>query len=353
MRIIPIIIPAYEPDHRLISLLESMAESEIAPVVLVNDGSGEEYNAIFEKAKEIIEKQGGVVITHEVNMGKGRALKTAFRYVLDNMPDAIGVVTADSDGQHTPKSIESVRNRLTDNALILGVRNFDESGIPWKSRTGNLLTEKIFSYVSGVHVTDTQTGLRGIPKRFLAELLEVKGDRFEYEMRMLLEVAGKYDIAEVPIETIYDSEKNHQTHFNPWKDSIRIYRILGEKFFKYIFSSLTSCIIDLILFTVFCNIYKYVFAQTYIIFATVSARVFSVIYNYTLNYIFVFKSGQTLKKSAFKYVILAILQMLASAICVYILANIVRILPEVVIKIIVDTGLFFCSYYIQKKYVFR
>ena len=242
MGIIPIIIPAYEPDERLIGLLEDIQKADVSPVIIVDDGSGEKYKELFLKAKQIIEPMGGSVLTHEENKGKGRALKTAFSYVLENYQSAVGVVTADSDGQHTIECILNVSRALVEHPkeLILGVRNFDEEGIPWKSEFGNKLTMTVLRYVSGLKVSDTQTGLRGIPKDFLNDLLEVKGERFEYEMRMLLETVDKIPIHEVKIKTIYDSVENHQTHFNPIVDSIKIYKVLGYKFLMYIFASLSS-----------------------------------------------------------------------------------------------------------------
>ena len=246
-KMIPIIIPAYEPDMRLLELLKDMKSNKCGPVILVNDGSGKEYNDIFDKAQTILKDIGGVLLIHEKNKGKGRALKTAFAYVLDQYPQAIGVVTADSDGQHTVSCINAVRAALVqqpDN-LILGVRKFDGEGIPWKSRFGNTLTEKIFAYITGVHVSDTQTGLRGIPTSFMEELLDIPGERFEFEMQMLMECAGKYNITEIPIKTIYDSEDNHQTHFDPLADSIRIYKIIGKKFLKYIFASFPHVLLTL------------------------------------------------------------------------------------------------------------
>ena len=134
----PIIIPAYEPDERLIELLASMLPAEESanepagtetaslqdaahpgtapgPVVIVDDGSGDACREIFEKAALYVNKLGGAILTHEVNKGKGRALKTAFAYVLKTWPDAIGCVTADSDGQHTAACIASVQKALEAN----------------------------------------------------------------------------------------------------------------------------------------------------------------------------------------------------------------------------------------------
>ncbi len=233
--IIPIIIPAYEPDERLIELIHNLTQSE-EQIVIVDDGSGSAYTSIFDKCRIALGNKG-IILSHETNRGKGRALKTAFSFVLENYPDAVGIVTADSDGQHTQLAIASVKEELKKhpNALILGVRSFDGDGIPWKSVFGNKLTVKILSYVSGVRISDTQTGLRGIPKEFTRQLLEVKGERFEFETEMLVESAGEYPIIEIPIETIYDSKENHQTHFNPIVDSIKIYRIFGKILLKYIF----------------------------------------------------------------------------------------------------------------------
>lgn len=350
---IPIIIPAYEPDTRLLQLLESMKASNLGPVVIVDDGSGEAYADIFARAERYAKESGGALLTHEINRGKGRALKTAFRYVLDAYPDAIGSVTADSDGQHTCACIESVRKALQaqPDKLILGVRRFDGEDIPWKSRLGNGITEKVFAYVSGVHVTDTQTGLRGIPRAFMERLLDVQGERFEFETRMLLESAGRFPIVEVPIRTIYDSKENHQTHFNPFTDSVRIYKILAGRFLKYLFASLSSCAIDLVLFALFCNLLRGKFSG-YVALSTVLARVISALYNYFMNYKMVFDSRQNVGVSGTKYFLLALVQMSLSALLVTAGSGLLPFLPEVAVKAVVDTVLFFISYKVQQKYIF-
>ena len=187
----------------------------------------------------------------------------------------------------------------------------------------------------------------------MRELLEVKGERFEFETRMLLESAGKYQIKEVPIKTIYDSKENHQTHFNPVKDSIRIYRILGAKFIKYIFASLSSCLIDLLLFAVFCHFLKAGNPESYVLISSVLARILSAVYNYCMNYKLVFKSREHIGKAAAKYFALAIVQMSASALLVTCFVRLLTRIPEVVIKAVVDTILVFISYHIQQKYVFQ
>ena len=346
-----LVIPSYEPDTRLIELIKSLKDYK-DPIVIVDDGSGEVYQPIFNELNNIIPDL--ILLHHEVNKGKGRALKTAFEYILNNLKDSIGCITADSDGQHDYKSIMNVRESLINNpnSLIMGVRSFDGDHIPWKSKAGNKITIKVLSFLTGIRVSDTQTGLRGIPLKFMSELIEVPGDRFEFETQMLLESVDRYPIVEVPIETIYDSKENHQSHFNPFKDSIKIYRILARQFVKYLISSLSSSVVDIVLFALFCSLFKNSYPVWYASIATVSARVISAIYNYLINYILVFKSKEKVSKSALRYFILAIVQMLCSTVLVQAGVFIFRSM-EVLIKIIVDVFLFFCSYYIQNRFVFK
>jgi len=353
--LIPVVIPSYEPDERFPALLQALNTAGIGPVVVVDDGSGVEYQSFFEKAQELIKESGGVVLHHEVNRGKGRGLKTAFQYILENYPDAIGCVTADSDGQHTPGCIASCIKALegSPDSLILGVRDFTGEDIPFKSRFGNNLTIKVCSYLCGVKVSDTQTGLRGIPAKFMKELLDVPGERFEFEMRMLIESKDKYPIVEVPIETVYDSKENHQTHFDPIKDSIRIYSIFGKMFAKFIVSSLSSCVLDLLLFWIFCRIFEPVIGNAwYAAVATALARVISAVYNYTINYKFVFKSDKSHASSLPKYALLAVIQLCLSAGLVTFFVWLFPLCPELAIKIPVDVILFLMSYYIQRRFVY-
>lgn len=350
---IPIVIPSYEPDERLLNLIDELIIKDFF-IIVVDDGSGSDFQNIFDTVENKL-ASNGTVLHHDINKGKGRALKTAFEYVLNNLPSVIGVVTADSDGQHTVSAIESVMNALQahERTLIIGARSFDESGIPWKSRVGNNLTRKVFKYVTGTEVTDTQTGLRGIPAELFGMMLNIKGERFEYETEMLVAVATRESIVEVPIETIYDSEDNHQTHFNPLVDSIKIYKVLAKQFVRFVIASLSSSIVDLLLFSLFCYLFRNENNILYVTVSTVLARIFSGIYNYLINYKAVFKSNESVPKSAFKYTMLAIIQMLCSAALTTIGVKLIYFVPEVAVKAIVDIFLFFISYVIQQRIVFK
>lgn len=350
MKEVILIIPSYEPNEDFISLCEELWENDIETII-VDDGSDiEQYGWVF---SEIERKCGFTVIRHAVNLGKGRALKNAFNFCLLNYPDIIGVITADSDGQHKISDICRCMDALksTPDELILGCRDFSDENIPWKSKFGNELTKKICNYLCGIKLTDTQTGLRGIPKKFMELLLRTEGERFEYETNMLI-VAKKSNvkIREIPIETIYESKENHKTHFNPIADSIKIYKIFAKLFLKYIISSFSSFVLDLCVFTIGVKLLSN--CHVYILIATIIARIISGAYNYLINYKFVFSSDKKTISSLSRYVILAIIQMLSSAILVTGVKIVFPMISETVIKIFIDTMLFFVSYKIQQKYVY-
>lgn len=348
-RKVPIVIPAYEPDEKLTRLLEHLKTEGFTQIVVVNDGSeGAGYQAIFEKAQEM----GCTVLHHAVNQGKGRALKTAFNHCILAYPDAIGCVTIDSDGQHTVKDMTACMKALVESpdALVLGVRNFNQEGIPARSVFGNKTTSRVMKALTGLSISDTQTGLRAIPVAFMKELLSEKGERFEFETNMLLatkETGRK--IVEVPIETIY-LEENKSSHFHPIRDSIKIYMI----FLKFILSSLSSSIVDLCLFSFFLFLLEErSFGKlSYIMMATVLARILSAIYNFTINYKVVFKSHDNAGRAIVKYACLAVFIMLASGFLVEKIYAL-TLWPEVLIKVPVDVLLFLVSFWVQREFVYK
>lgn len=297
---------------------------------------------------------GIVVLTHALNYGKGRALKTAFNYVLNNYKDVIWVITVDSDGQHLVKDALKCSQELinSENKLVLGSRNFDEDNVPLKSRVGNKLTRSLFKILCGISISDTQTGLRGIAINDIKRFLYTKGERFEYETNMLLD-AKKYNIKfeEVPIETVYLNE-NKGTHFNPLRDSVEIYKV----FIKYLFVSLSSFLVDILFFMLFLNILSlfsdFSFIMYKIIVSTVCARIISSLYNYLLNRKFVFEQHDS-KSFIIKYYILVIIQMGVSSLSVASLSQIFSSKIIVLLKIIVDILIFIANYYIQREWVFN
>lgn len=354
---IPVIIPSLEPDERLPRLLADMKQAGIRNIVLVDDGSGPAYAPFFEQAQR---DWGCVVLRHAVNLGKGRALKTAFNHCLNTWPDAPGAITADSDGQHSPKDILRFMQAMTEHpdSLLLGCRDFDDAGVPFKSRWGNKITCFMFRSLCGVSVSDTQTGLRGVPTAFMKRLMNVPGERFEFESNMLIETRDRLPILELPIETIYDSKENHSSHFHPLRDSARIYAIFG----KFLFSSLSSSVLDLALFSLFLLLAGPLFTSVAgvgrtgaVFFCTALARLFSASYNYYLNHRVVFHSQADHRRAAVRYVLLAAVQMLASAGLVSLVTWLLS--PpegwEIAVKAVVDIVLFFISFQIQREFVYK
>lgn len=220
-----ILIPAYNPDSRLIQLAEELKAARL-PVIVVDDGSACECQPIFET---LAARGLATVLRLHMNQGKGAAMKEGIAFIQRNFPDHDGVVAMDADGQHLVADAVLVGAVLEGGggALILGARAFYRS-VPFRSRLGNIITRRIFNTLTGLRLTDTQSGLRGLPRRLFPELLGLGGTRYEFELEMLLLCrALRVPIREVPIHTIY-LDKNRSSHFRPVADSLRIYARLAR-----------------------------------------------------------------------------------------------------------------------------
>ncbi|NCC69866.1 MAG: glycosyltransferase family 2 protein, partial [Clostridia bacterium] len=230
------LIPAYEPSETLVTLTEQLCAAGFR-IVIINDGSGPEYNRIFEEAEH-----SAVLLTHSENKGKGRALKTGLDFIRRNFGEGNSViVTLDADGQHSVTDAAKVCGCAAQSpgTLVLGCRGFD-GNVPARSRFGNTVTKAVYRLSTGKHVSDTQTGLRGFGTELLPFLLDVPGERYEYEMNVLLACAREnIPISEVGIETIYFNN-NAGSHFDTVKDSFRVYR----EIIKFAASSFTGFLVD-------------------------------------------------------------------------------------------------------------
>ena len=333
-----IVIPAYEPDEKLTAVVEELYNETDCKLIVVNDGSGEDKRAVFESIKG-----RAVLLEHEHNRGKGAALKTAFAYIKENVSGSYGVITADADGQHKTADIMRIADALEvhPDRLIMGCRKFT-GDIPFRSRFGNNMTRAVFRFAAGVGVSDTQTGLRGFSGKLTDFMLGLSGERYEFEMNMLLE-AAREGIAffEVPIETVYIND-NKSSHFKPVRDSLRIYRDI----IKFSCSSLLSFLVDYLLFSVIFSLSgsKAV--------SNLTARVLSSIFNFMLNKKLVFGNKENLAKSALKYFSLAAVILTVNTLLLELLAR-YAVKNAYIAKIIVEVLLFMFSWTMQRCFVFK
>ena len=220
-----VILPSLDPDAKFSAVVQGLADSDFQHVIIVDDGSDEAHQHFFAEAEAYPQC---TVIHHGVNKGKGRGLKTAFEYILDELPEVEGVITIDGDGQHLLEDIIRCGNRMLelDDKVILGCRDFDQPGVPSRNAAGNKTTSKFFKLLFDITLSDTQTGLRAIPTRYLRDFCAIDGERFEYETNMLLQMKRMgVGFVEQPIATVYDPE-DYSSHYHPVKDSWRIIKIM-------------------------------------------------------------------------------------------------------------------------------
>ena len=350
MKNIALIIPAYKPDEKLLKTIDDAYTAGFSDILIIDDGSGKEFEDIFLKVQQM---KGCTLLRHEINKGKGAALKTAFTYFLQNRPEGLGVITADADGQHLTKDIVATAEKMKQGGhIVLGCRDFTAPQVPPRSKFGNRITIAVFKLFFGMKISDTQTGLRAFPKEVLQDLLSIKGDRYEFETNMLFFMSkNAIPFDEVVIDTVYIDD-NSSSHFRVVRDSIRIYGLI----IKYLLSSVAATGMDEIAFFLlkqFPVIEIPYIPQTF--FAAIAARVISSLINYFINAKVVF-GGKTNAKTLAKYYLLAAVQILISSALVFLLENIFDVkyaIISTVIKMIVDTILFFISFRIQHKWVFN
>ena len=356
-----ILIPSLEPDERLPAYIQKLSESGFGHIVIVDDGSSEAYQPIF---KEVEGVDRAVVLHHDVNHGKGVALKTGYKYILDNLPDVAGVITADADGQHTVPDCIRLAEEIGkgEKALYLGSRDFSLENIPPKSRSGNKITSVVFKLLYGQYLPDTQTGLRAFRREELPFMINVEGERFEYEMKVLI-ACSRAGIPMIPvtIETIYETE-NKGTHFHPIKDSWKIYKVILGSFFKFMGASIISFLADHLLFNLFSGwlfpllgIHLNVSLPLGIhldntSLANYTARLFSAILNFRLNKDMVFKVRGS-KGAGWRYAFVAVGIVILSTLGIKGLGKL-GMAPWLA-KVIVDTLLYFVSYRVQQQWVFK
>ena len=305
---IVILIPALNPNEGIIKLVKELKEENFFNIIVINDGSNEENRKYFDILKNEYDIK---VLKHDVNYGKGKALKNGIKEVYNE--NVLGVVTVDADGQHLVKDVKKVAEKLKEEKIVLGERDFKScKEVPFASKIGNKFSSLYFKLLTGIYLKDTSTGLRGIPKKYFDIALNTQGDRYDFEINFLKEMYyNKLDFNSVNIEIVYE---NRIKNYRIIKDSIIIYK----EFFKNLISSLICAIVDIVLFWIFTININYIFLSN------VLARICSGILDFTINKFWVCNKKDSKKTYSefIKYTILFIVQMLLNSLIVTVLSNI-------------------------------
>ena len=225
MKYVPV-IPCYNPPEVFSNIILELYSMGVRDVIIIDDGS--DNKRIF----SIANKKGYTVIEHNTNKGKGEAIKSGIRYYRKHFIDKYkGIVMIDCDGQHRVWDMDKVgQEMIHSDKFTMGVRNFNLEGVPFRNKIGNKITSLVFKWMFGLYIKDTQTGLRGVPNRLIDTVLRTDGERYEYEINMLIDIVKmKEEIKEVEIETVYDNNEKRYSYFNPFKDSYRIYKEMIKK----------------------------------------------------------------------------------------------------------------------------
>ena len=344
---VTVIIPALNPNERLLSLVNELRDNGFDDIIIVNDGSADEYFKYFPDERKLPFCK---VLHHRRNRGKGYALRTAFKYFVENRKGKDGVITMDCDGQHPVNDVIALTEKMYEtNSVVLGCRDFKDKDISLRSRIGNKITSLVFRLFCGINISDPQAGLRAIPERYIPTFIDIKGSRYEYESNMLLEMKKQQiDFYKLKIDTLH-FKNHHKSYYRPIADSIRIYKLI----LSFVFSSLLSMLIELVVFYLSL---KFLFSGRYdILLATLVSRVISSVVNFAVNRAKVFGSSSGIGRSLLRYIILAIPLAIASIFSIKGLTWAMSVTApslKTLLKCVVDTILFFVSFRIQQNWVF-
>ena len=358
-----LVIPALNPEAKFLDLAMEMAQY-FEDIIVVNDGSDEAHVSVFTSIKEALGEKVHL-LTHEVNQGKGIALKTAFSYYMESSlkEDYVGIVAADSDGQHEYADVVMLDQKLGEEherCIHIGHRDLNSKIMPPRSKFGNKLTAFLFNFLYGVKLKDTQTGLRAFSADIMPWLIDLKGARFEYEMNMLIHSKNAgVALYEHPIKTKY--EENHKSTYSTFKDSFRVGKVLLGPLVWFIVAALAACVVDIGGFAVLeywllpkAGIHDDAIS---ILLATVISRAVSSVVNFCCNRFVTFGGKKISRSSIWKYYLLFFVQMAASyglvLGCTMLFGVVEGSIAVTLIKIVVDLLLSLCSYQVQMRWVFK
>lgn len=232
---VSIIIPVLNPTSRLVTLTNELIKNKFNDIVVVDDGSTNDYKSIYKKLNKNIR-----IKYHSVNLGKGAAIKTGIKNIKTD-----AYITVDADLQHSVNDIIKIREELKNNDVVIGQRNFSLDNVPFKSKFGNKFSSIMYTLKTRKKCIDTQSGLRGINIKYKKEMLNIKGNRYDYEMNQLFYFAkNNIDVKYIDMETIYE-KGNPTSHFNALKNSYLVHK---EFFIILILIIITLIIVIIMLY---------------------------------------------------------------------------------------------------------
>lgn len=340
------LVPAYQPTDTLPGLVTDLNHQGFA-VVVVDDGSTAAepiFTAIADQA---------VVLHHRVNLGKGAALRTGLEWIGERYPADAVVITVDADGQHRPWDVAAVcRATFAQTSspagrrrVVLGARQ-DGPGTPARSRAGHAVTRLALRLMTGLRLSDTQTGLRAFRASLIPTLVQIPGQRYEYEMNMLLALAEQgIPVSEVGIDTVYDDAT--VSHYRGLRDSLRI----GRDLIAFSLSSIASFLIDYGLFALLTAVLGWLTAPAAVLWANILARIGSATANYTINKRHVFHSRGRTGTTALQYALLAAGILVANTAVLGWLTGVLALNPYLA-KIVVELTFFVVSWLVQRHLIF-
>ena len=342
-----VVIPSYNPDVKLSMLVDELIMSGFSDIIIVDDGSDFGIRNVETTFEYVKEKAECTILHHPSNLGKGMALKTGFKFCMHNRGKDTLIVTMDDDGEY---SVADVNACLEDYEEHLKAGTYSTKRLVVNKIAGIAMT-----YLCGVDVKDVQTGLRLIPIKYMKKLLKVEGERFDYEINMLVEL--KYNNI-ATAEHIISKEREttiRYAKYNPIWDICRLIAVM----LKYAASSLAATALDVVLFYLIIlsmdDTLLDIDKSAGMFMATVVARVVSSTFNCVVNKRTVFNSDEPMKWVIIKFYIFSILRALVSYAMIlgasYMLGTYADT-ATVIVKLIVDLILFFAGYGIQKKFIF-
>ena len=210
-----VIIPTYNNAASLAAVIRDVSEYS-DHIIVVNDGSTDETAAVVESFPYV------QYISHSPNVGKGWALRKAFKYALEQ--DYKFAIAIDSDGQHFAKDLPAFVEKLqvVQDAIIIGSRNMEQSSVPGGSSFGHKFSNFWFKVETGKNCPDTQSGYRAYPLLLLKDM-RFYTRKYEFEIEVLVRAVWKgLKIDAIPVTVYYPPKEERVSHFRPYKDFIRV-----------------------------------------------------------------------------------------------------------------------------------